>query len=62
MKNNRKSHSLSAMLALLVTLALACVMVGSAVLAEEPAAKGIMNDTNPAIHIAQQNAASVVGI
>lgn len=61
MKKNNKSSKLVTFIALILTVALACVMVGSAVLAEERGS-GVAGDTNPAIMVAAKTETSVVGV
>ena len=59
MKRTNKSSRLVTFIALVLTVALAGILVGSAVLAEE---SGVVGDTNPAILVAQKTEGSVVGV
>ena len=59
----KKSNRIITAIALVVALTLSCIMVGSAVLAEETqTGTGVVGDTNPAIAVAQKTANSVVGV
>lgn len=59
----KKSNRIITAIALVVALTLSCIMVGSAVLAEETqTGSGVVGDTNPAIAVAQKTANSVVGV
>ncbi|MDO4548934.1 MAG: trypsin-like peptidase domain-containing protein [Clostridia bacterium] len=60
-RNNKATRSI---IALTLALILACVLVGSAVIAENVSnsATGVAGDANPAINVAAKNASSVVGV